>query len=267
VNDAGYSTQTDRAGAHALVQYRKLTPDRWTSERTFWVSKWWTWNWGWQSQGDGWQANATLRLKNLWRTSAQVTYAERVWDDKLTRGGPTVIRPGNRGLQLALVTDPRKKAVVSLGGSYTSRDYDASALALDAQVAWRPIPALTLSVGRRSGATSCPRSTCPPWPTRMPSVPTGAATCSATLVKPRRRPPRGSASQPRRARRCRSTCSRSFPRPTTVPSRKCTRRAPTTSCATASTPARSRRPAIGTSSTRTPRAPPRRFRSRSPTST
>jgi len=147
VNDAGYSTQTDRAGAHAMAQYRKLTPDRWTSERTFWVSKWWTWNWGWQSQGDGWQANATLRLKNLWRTSAQVTYAKRVWDDKLTRGGPTVIRPGNRGLQLALVTDPRRKAVVSLGGSYTSRDYDASALALDAQVAWRPVPALTLSVG------------------------------------------------------------------------------------------------------------------------
>ena len=147
VNDAGYSTQTDRAGAHALLQYRKLTPDRWSSERIFWVSKWWTWNWGWQSQGDGWQANATIRLRNMWRTSAQFTYARRVWDDKLTRGGPTVIRPGNRGVQLALVTDPRKKAVVSLGGSYTDREYGASALVLDAQLAWRPFPALTLTAG------------------------------------------------------------------------------------------------------------------------
>ncbi len=147
VNDAGYSTQTDRAGAHGMVQYRKLTPDRWTSERTFWVSKWWTWNWGSESQGDGWQANATLRFRNMWRTSALLTYAKRVWDDKLTRGGPTVIRPGNRGIQLALVSDARKKAVVSLGGSYTSRDYDASTLALDAQLAWRPIPALTLAIG------------------------------------------------------------------------------------------------------------------------
>ena len=113
VNDAGYSTQTDRAGAHAMLQYRKLTPDRWSSERTFWVSKWWTWNWGWQSQGDGWQANATVRLKNMWRTSALVTYAKRVWDDKLTRGGPTVIRPGNRGVQIGVATDSRKKAVLS----------------------------------------------------------------------------------------------------------------------------------------------------------
>ena len=147
VNDAGYSTQTDRAGAHAMLQYRKLTPDRWSSERTFWVSKWWTWNWGWQSQGDGWQANATFRLKNMWRASALFTYAKRVWDDKLTRGGPTVIRPGNRGIQLALATDSRRKAVLSLGGSYTDREYGASALALDAQLAWRPLPALTLSLG------------------------------------------------------------------------------------------------------------------------
>jgi hypothetical protein len=147
VNDAGYSTQTDRAGAHAMLQYRKLTPDRWSSERTFWVSKWWTWNWGWQSQGDGWQASATFRLKNMWRTSALFTYAKRVWDDKLTRGGPTVIRPGNRGIQLAVATDSRKTAVLSLGGSYTDREYGASALALDAQLAWRPFPALTLAAG------------------------------------------------------------------------------------------------------------------------
>jgi len=147
VNDAGYSTQTDRAGAHALVQYRKLTPDRWSSERTFWVSKWWTWNYGNESQGDGWQASASFRFKNMWKTSALATYAKRVWDDKLTRGGPTVIRPGNRGIQLGIVSDSRKTAVFSLGGSYTSRDYGASALALDAQLSWRPFPALTLAVG------------------------------------------------------------------------------------------------------------------------
>jgi hypothetical protein len=147
VNDAGYSTQTDRAGGHALAQYRKLTPDRWTSERTFWVSKWWTWNWGNECQGDGWQASAALRFRNMWKTSALLTYAKRVWDDKLTRGGPTVIRPGSRGLQLALVSDARRKAVFSLGGTYTSKDYSASALALDAQLAWRPFPALTLTIG------------------------------------------------------------------------------------------------------------------------
>jgi hypothetical protein len=111
------------------------------------VSKWWTWNYGNESQGDGWQASATVRFRSMWKSSALFTYAKRVWDDKLTRGGPTVIRPGNRGIQLALVSDPRRKAVLSLGGSYTDREYDASALVLDAQLSWRPFPALTLTAG------------------------------------------------------------------------------------------------------------------------
>jgi hypothetical protein len=147
VNDAGYSTQTDRAGGHVFGQWRRLTPDRWTRERTFWVSKWWTWNYGREKQGDGWQASASAQFQNFWRASALFTYAARVWDDKLTRGGPTVIRPGNKGLQVGTSTDPRRRIVFSLGGSYTTREFDASAAAVDLQAAWRPFPALTLTAG------------------------------------------------------------------------------------------------------------------------
>jgi len=147
VNDAGYSTQTDRAGAHAMVQFRKLTPDRWTRERSFWVSKWWTWNYGNESQGDGWQASGTVQFRNFWTSTLLLSYAKKVWDDKLTRGGPTVIRPGNRGVNLGVVTDRRRKAVVSLAAAYTARDYDAWNATGEMQVAWRPIPALTLSTG------------------------------------------------------------------------------------------------------------------------
>ncbi|HSK09027.1 MAG TPA: DUF5916 domain-containing protein [Vicinamibacterales bacterium] len=147
VNDAGYSTQTDRAGAHAMIQWRKLTPDRWTRERTFWVSKWWTWNYGREKQGDGWQGSAVIRFRNYWRASVLATYAARVWDDKLTRGGPTVIRPGSKGVQAGASTDPSRRVAVSLGGSYTRREFDISSAAADLQVAWRPLPALTVTVG------------------------------------------------------------------------------------------------------------------------
>jgi hypothetical protein len=147
VNDAGYATQTDRAGAHAMVQWRKLTPDRWTRERTAWVSKWWTWNYGNESQGDGWQAATSVQFRNFWQSSLRFTYAKRVWDDKLTRGGPTVIRPGNRSVSLGASSDPRRQVVLSLGASYTAREFDASSAAGDAQIVWRPLPALTLSAG------------------------------------------------------------------------------------------------------------------------
>jgi hypothetical protein len=147
VNDAGYSTQTDRAGGHGYVQFRKLTPDRWTRERTWWVSKWWTWNYGGESQGDGWQSGLAFQFRNFWRSSALFSYAKRVWDDKLTRGGPTVIRPGNRGAQLSTSTDTRRRLVFSAGASYTAREFDASSTAVDLQLAWRPLPALTVTAG------------------------------------------------------------------------------------------------------------------------
>jgi hypothetical protein len=58
-----------------------------------------------------------------------------------------VIRPGNRGIQLGTSTDPRRTVVFSAGASYTAREFNASAAAGDLQVAWRPMPALTLSAG------------------------------------------------------------------------------------------------------------------------
>jgi hypothetical protein len=147
VNDAGYSTQTDRAGGHAMIQFRRLTPDRWTRERLWWVSKWWTWNYGGERQGDGWQTAVSAQFRNFWRGSLQASYAKRVWDDKLTRGGPTVIRPGNAGVQAGVSTDGRRRFVVSTGASYTRREYHASSTAVDVQLAWRPLPALTLTAG------------------------------------------------------------------------------------------------------------------------
>ena len=147
VNDAGYSTQTDRAGAHAMVLWRKLTPDRWTRERTWWVAKWWTWNYGNESQGDGWQTSASVQFRNFWRSSVLLSYAKRVWDDKLTRGGPTVIRPGNRGVTLSVVTDTRRKLAVSTAYAFTAREFHAESHAAEAQLVWRPFPALTVTTG------------------------------------------------------------------------------------------------------------------------
>ena len=147
VNDLGFSTQTDRAGGHAMVQVRKLVPDGWTRERSAWLSKWWTWNYGAELQGDGWQAGSSIQYRNFWRSVFTATYARRVWDDKLTRGGPTMIRPGNIGAQLSVITDNRRLAVLSTDLGYTARQYGASSLTAGTSLALRPVPAVTVSAG------------------------------------------------------------------------------------------------------------------------
>jgi hypothetical protein len=145
-NDAGFATQTDRGGAHALVQFRKLTPSGWTRSRQIWVAKWWTFNYGGESQGDGVQSEAGVQLRNYWRLNVSLGRSWNTLDDKLTRGGPTTIRPGIRSFNTSVVTDTRRRFWMNAYGTWVERDFEIWNRSYGAQLNFRPWAALTLSL-------------------------------------------------------------------------------------------------------------------------
>ena len=140
-NDLGYATQTDRGGAHGQVLFRKLTPDAWTRSRRLAVAKWWTFNYGRECQGDGVAVVARARsCATTGSSTSTLGKSWNTWDDKLTRGGPTTIRPGIESL------DRRRSRATPAGASGCS----AQAAALEPRVR-RPQPAV-----RRRPSTSGP---------------------------------------------------------------------------------------------------------------
>jgi hypothetical protein len=143
-NDLGFATQTDRGGAHAQVLFRRLTPDRFTRSRQLSVAKWWTFNYGRESQGDGVQLGSSATFSNFWRADVALGKSWNTLDDKLTRGGPTTIRPGIESLTLALASDPRRRfwATASFVGS--NREFGSRSRQLLATLNWRPHTSLTL---------------------------------------------------------------------------------------------------------------------------
>jgi hypothetical protein len=145
-NDLGFATQTDRAGGHGLVQLRKLVPDRFTRSRRFWVAKWWTWNFGRECQGDGVQAAVGAQLLNYWQLDLTLGRSWNTWDDKLTRGGPTTIRPGIRSLALALSSDSRRRYWLSAQATLQDREFGSGSRLFAATLNARPWTALTLSL-------------------------------------------------------------------------------------------------------------------------
>jgi len=145
-NDAGFATQTDRGGAHGLVLWRKLSPDRWTRTRQVWVSKWWTFNFGGESQGDGVQSAVNLELLNYWRVNLTLQRSWATLDDKLTRGGPTTIRPGIAGLNASVVSDSRRRFYGSASLNLQRRDFGSWTRALGGELDLRPSSTLTLAV-------------------------------------------------------------------------------------------------------------------------
>jgi hypothetical protein len=146
-NDLGFVTQTDRGGGHGLVTFRKLTPGRVFRVRQLAVAKWWTWNYGRESQGDGEQAAANLQFLNYWQLNATLANSRQTLDDKLTRGGPTVIRPGIHQVTTALVSDTRRQFGGQAGGTWALRDYGSWTRSMNAAVDYRPAPGVSVSVG------------------------------------------------------------------------------------------------------------------------
>ncbi|HEY8232367.1 MAG TPA: DUF5916 domain-containing protein [Vicinamibacteria bacterium] len=143
-NDLGFATQTDRGGAHAQVLFRKLTPDRYTRSRQLAVSKWWTFNYGRESQGDGVQLAASALFRSFWKLDLTLGKSWNTLDDKLTRGGPTTIRPGIETLGLGLSTDVRRRFWATTSFVAIEREFGSRSRQVLATLNLRPFTALTL---------------------------------------------------------------------------------------------------------------------------
>ena len=233
-NDAGFATQADRGGAHGIVTWRKLTPDRWTRTRQVWVSKWWTFNYGRESQGDGVQSEVNVQLLNYWRFNLSLQRSWATLDDRLTRGGPTVVRPGIQSLNLGGQTTAGAASGSALRRPCRSATSATGAGAAARELNFKPWAALTLSAAPDLDLRVHSRAV-PGHGAR----PDGHRDLRRALRLRRPRPdasrgaPARRTSSSRRGSRCSST-----PRPccrpaTTPPSRSSPRPAPSTSPPTA----------------------------------
>ena len=144
-NDLGFATQTDRGGAHGQVLFRKLVPDGWTRTRQLSIARWWTFNYGRESQGDGVALSFGGQLRNYWQLDFALGKSWNTWDDKLTRGGPTTIRPGIESLTAVAASDSRRPFWVQARAALSNREFGGRSRQYSATLNLRPWTALTLS--------------------------------------------------------------------------------------------------------------------------
>ena len=234
VNDAGYSTQTDRAGGHAMIQFRKLTPDGWTRERSWWVSKWWTWNYGSELQGDGWQTGGSFQFRNFWRSVGRC----RVREARVGRQADAWRSDGDPAGQPSARSSRSSPTTRRSRWSAPTRLHVARLRRVAFTAGTSLVLAADAGVHRQCRADHAPQR-------RRGAVPLdGGRPARDRDVRPplrlRRAGPERSVDgraaerrDSRRAPRCRCTCSRWSRPATTAPSRKWRRRARSTSCATA----------------------------------
>jgi hypothetical protein len=146
-NDLGFEGTADRAGAHAVLMWRAVEPDRISRSKYIWVAKWWVWNYNREMQGDGGQFNSGLTFRNYAFLNFGAGLRATVLDDRLTRGGPSASSPGGGYWNTSAGSDERRRfsAGVFANHHWTTIGGSSNAVQLSANV--KPSPRLTLSAG------------------------------------------------------------------------------------------------------------------------
>jgi hypothetical protein len=146
-NDAGFTFNTDRAGMHAVYQWRNPKVTKYTRNRNVSVAKWYTWNFARELQGDGVHVFANMQLKNYWGLNGGAGIFRRVQDDRGTRGGPSMASPRAWSTWFGINSDQRKR--VSAGAYVNSDQNDAGGWARSANldITYRPLASLEISSG------------------------------------------------------------------------------------------------------------------------
>ncbi|MBW3570792.1 MAG: carbohydrate binding family 9 domain-containing protein [Gemmatimonadetes bacterium] len=147
VNDAAFLTRADFVWTLANVMRLWTRPTRLYRE---WVA---IAGGQHESNYDGDRTAAQLhaftggQLANYWNVAFYTEWYPEVSDDRLSRGGPVVRRPGGYLLHSRMSTDGRKKLVFSMNADYVARRDDGMFFGTGANLRVKPAPNVQFSVG------------------------------------------------------------------------------------------------------------------------
>lgn len=146
-NDLGFHSNGDRAGAHAVIFWRNVTPGRIIRNRTHWVAKFWNWNFARELQGDGIGTQTNVTFMNYWSAGTFIIIGRQALDDRLTRGGPMARSPSGISGNIWLNSDGRKRLSTNLNAGFSTDRAGGRNRSAGVTFNLKPSDRLTVSLG------------------------------------------------------------------------------------------------------------------------
>jgi hypothetical protein len=146
INDIGYEQRVDITATHAALSYNNQDPGRYTRTRSVWVGKYQNWNYGRDLIANGAYGSWHVQWKNYWYTFGSAGKEWEAMDDRTTRGGPVVRRPGNHSVSLGMGNDERKKVYAEASVNRFAAEDGTSETDYNLTLNYRPTTNLLLSV-------------------------------------------------------------------------------------------------------------------------
>ncbi|MDH3207551.1 MAG: DUF5916 domain-containing protein, partial [Gemmatimonadota bacterium] len=149
VNDLGFQTRTDRRDAQLNLSYRETRPGDFFRSYQFNGAVRYEFNHSSQKILNYWTLNWHAQHLNWWGMFVAVNRMTPALDDRSTRGGPLMERPGTTGGALTFFSDPRRPVTFNLSADGARDDYDGWGWGTGFTVTLKTSPRWNLSLGPR----------------------------------------------------------------------------------------------------------------------
>ncbi|GMT45790.1 MAG: hypothetical protein IEMM0006_1622 [bacterium] len=147
INDQGYMRIADIIKQSSWVSYILWNPFSIFRSMNIRLGQWSGFDFKGRNTMAGINLNFNTQFKNYWNLNISIRRRGYGLDRHELRGGPSIKLPGNRGFQIGIGTDSRKK--LSAGVNFNSgKGYQhyGKSMSLGLRISYRPLPALNLSL-------------------------------------------------------------------------------------------------------------------------
>ena len=97
--------------------------------------------------GDGYYLFTEAQLLNYWSLETMVAYTPTTWLNDLTRGGPLMLHPAMRSVNLEISSDNRRPLVLFAFTQYNRSDSGGYNWTSELSLQWKPSANISLSIG------------------------------------------------------------------------------------------------------------------------
>jgi len=146
-NDIGFMTRADYRAFSTFLGQRVNKPGGPFRNRSMYVYHNGAWNYGGDAIFNGIGLGSDAGFKNFWSAGVQGGFDFDRWDDRATRGGPVIRRPGGWNVNGYVNTDDRRALSFGVGASTSSTRGGNWQHGGNFSVNWRPSSSVRLSVG------------------------------------------------------------------------------------------------------------------------
>jgi hypothetical protein len=146
-NDVGFLSRADRIPQSSWLQFKWEKPGRILRSTYINFNQWSAHNFDGDRLELGYNFNAHFRFQSLWRAGFGVNFNHPGFDDRLTRGGPGGMRPGNINSWQYFTTNEQKPVRFGMDSNFGNDGDGSYWYGLEPNLDLRPTTALALRFG------------------------------------------------------------------------------------------------------------------------